>query len=541
VETQSPEIISKKKKSKSRIRDVDQGYEAGSDEEGPEEVASEDIQSEEENPKTLSYYLGAALSRTWGISKRAALYVLWEHPVVSLLSVLTAAPSALNALAKDPSKISKEWWDAMTPLLQAQAVLNAGASLSINTIMNAFFLPTAMEKLKRSLHDAKKSPGQFIIALVEFLLGLGGALAAGAIAYSAFSWLPMGQISASAPALINFIVTWASRYIGVKNVFTRIGNFFNEDVRIQLETADNLNRLNPKYQPLVDNILHNVMDKLTTPTNKTPINGKHHRIKDPSNLTNEDYNAISSKFIKYLTQFAQSHPKLVREKTTAEYAKENAGILLDLTFASFIMGMPAFLTFMEKGWDGIFKIGEFAHADLSKLNVWLERLIGFVPGLASSLMYIDSGTKIRTTLIELAYYLHENPEHIPAALLVLAANGLSGFSPKNLSEGIVNNPHNILDLQPGTPLSTTYIITNAIAGTVVNTNASVTKAFLSGTKDGYNLTVPHLTTYLSKTNDHTVTEETLHKFRLFNRTINPPAPEEAPQPAWDTVMPVSFM
>lgn len=449
-------------------------------------------------------------------AKSVVIYV-WEHPVITGLSIITAAPSALNALAKDPSKIGKEWWDKMPALMRAEAIFYSSASLGINAVMNAFFLPSAWEKLTLSVKSAVTSPAKFIKALVELGFGLGGALAAAAIAYNAFLWMPIGHITAAAPAFISFAVTLASRYIGVKNIFIRVHNFFSKDARAQAETADLLKHINPEHLLEINNILNQVMDKMNTPSDEK------HRIQDPTlPLTKEDLDHIARKFVKRLTDFAKAHPDFVHEKTTSEYAAEYAGVIFDLTFASFILGIPSLLTFTQKGYDGVATIAKFAGTDLSDINIWYKRLIGVVPGLASSALYLDSGTKIRTTLTELAKYLYQHPEKIPAALITLSANGLASFSPKNLAEGIANNPNNIIELSPGIPLSTAYIITNAIAGTLVNTNASVTKAFLQNeNKTAHDMTLPDLTTHLAKVNESLASDPTITKFKLFNQAVHP--------------------
>ncbi|VVC75925.1 hypothetical protein AQUSIP_12260 [Aquicella siphonis] len=451
----------------------------------------------------------ASFTKTLG----GGAYYVVTHPISVGLSVLTAAPPALNSLAmpsgESPEKIGPEWWAAMSTLVKTHSIVNSASSLGINAIMNAFFLPTAWDKFKNSITHTFDSPREFFDNVFSILFGVGGALAAAAIAYSAFLWLPAGAISASVPAVISFVVTLASRYIGVKNVFKRIHHLFNDDAKAQADFAEALEHIKEDYLEEIQSEFDKIIERLFA-----------HRDADTP-LTNADYEQIADELTDVLTRLADAHPDLIKDKTTLEYITKYTGMLFDITFALTLVGVPSYLTFMQKGFDGVNTLAKFAGNDLSGINIWLKRLIGVIPGLASAMLYADSGTKIRTTLTQLACHLYENPKQIPAALAVLGANGFAASGPQNVAAGVLANPDNIIGLTKDTALGSTFVILNAISGGgAVNANASLTKAFLSTNPDAVHVSEKDLAKHLGKVSDTLVSHRVADKFKVFMNKVN---------------------
>lgn len=493
------------KKAKRAAAAQQRDIESGLPDETSPLIAAPTAEVQESSPGFLSQAgtIGLGYIKSMG---SGMLYAV-KHPIVSGLSLLTAAPPALNALTnpsgKTPDQIGQEWWDEMSGGTRAHSVINSASSLSINFIMNAFFLPTAWAKFTTSIKHIFDGPQQFLDNVFSIIFGLGGAVAAAAIAYNAFLWLPAGSISAAVPAGLSFVVTLASRYIGIKNIFKRIHNLFSKDAQNQTEFAEAIEHINEQYLDQVQEKMDNILAEMF----------KDKALDKP--LTPEEFEALAERFTQALSELAEAHPDLIKGKTTGEYITKYAGLLFDLSLAIFVAGIPASLTFTQKGFDGVSTIAKFAGNDISGMDPWLKRLIGLVPGLASGMLYTDYGTKIRGILTDLAKHLYENPKDIPFALLALAANGFSTSGPQNVAAGVLKNPDNIIFMEKDTDLGSTYVILNAVAGGIINGGSSLNKAFLSTNKDAVHVDEKDLAKYLSKVNDHLMSHHVTDQFRLF--------------------------
>ncbi|MBX3708843.1 MAG: hypothetical protein KIT56_10140 [Gammaproteobacteria bacterium] len=467
-------------------------------------LSEDPLPSVEEKKSSWSTWIGNGLVRAGKSTGNGLLYVV-KHPVILLTSFITAAPPALNALAnpsgQGPEEISIEWWNKMSDWVRAHSILNGSASLSINAIMNAFFLPAAWGKFKTNIAHTFDSPRDFIDNTFSIVFGIGGAMAASAIAYNAFLWL--GYISASSAAFISFSVILASRYVGVRNVLKRIYNLFNEDAAAQADFADAINHIDEAYLEEIQKKFDEIIVELFADRDHD------------APLTEKDFEVIADQFVTVLQELAAAHPDLIKNKTTLEYLSKYAGVIFDFSVAITLICIPSYLTFMQKGFDGVNTLAQFGKTDLDVLDPWFKRLIGLIPGLASSMLYADSATRLRTTIVELAQHLYENPKHIPFAFLTLAANGFAASGPQNVAAGVLNNKANIIGIHPKDILGTTFIVTNALGGSIVNVNTSLNKAFMSTNKDAKHVTERDLAKHLSKVNDYLVSPATANKFKLF--------------------------
>jgi len=440
-----------------------------------------------------------------------------KHPITVFLSVITAAPTALNALVVPSGKSLDKFgqaWQEMSGLKRAQSIANGSSAFLVNFIMSALFIPTALSRLQVSFKHMFDSPKDFFDNTFALLFAIGGAIAAGAIAYEALITLPVGgAILAASSAGVSILITFASRYIGAKNAFNRIRNIFDEDVKTQTDFADKLQHVHKDHLKEAQEAFDQIKMQLKNHTPHTPLNPK-----EMERLTFK------------LARFANKHPDFFTEKTTAEYALQYAGMTFELVFALGPLAVPAFVVFMDKGWSAVKTVGIVsAHTNLdTHLNVWAKRGIGIIPGLASALLYTNYGLEFFKTLGDLACYLYQYPKNIPFALGLITANGFAASSMQCVAEHILEDKHNIIGVEKDTLLGDVLIDCTAFGGFVVNTTTTLKKAFFSTPPQLEDLTVNQFARYIKQANEHPLshrTNEKLRSLRLFSPLTITPAPQ----------------
>lgn len=460
------------------------------------------------------------LSWTWrkGI-KPAGLFVT---------ALATSIPNAVNALVAESNANPKEivnpaWWRSLTPGKLALSLSNTSASLVINVIMNMLFFPLAAQSFVKNIKEFKKAPSTNLIAI---LLGLGGAVGAATIAYDAFLWFPgtnAGITIASAAALFNFSVYIATRYVGASKTLQRIASLLDPDHRTQQDFADKLQHLNPAYQHEMQTLFNELRNEhfANLPADKA-LN-----ISQIEDLVEDLATALS--------QMALAHPQLIEDRKLSETFVNGALTLVDLVFAVAAIGTPAYLTFMQAGFKGVNKVSEVTSGQsLNDLNEWAKRGIGFIPGLASGLLYGISALELRTTIVETtkALYQHPTPLHLVGTTILCVANALSNSSMFNVATSIIDDPHNLVFMKRGSTAANIFIGLNATAGVVVNTNTTFKKAFLSSDLTPERLTnIQQLSQYLSKPLDHAIGSETaayLRRLSLFQKDAHVTDVEQVP-------------
>ncbi len=430
-----------------------------------------------------------------------AVYKTTATGIVYSLAASTAAPTALNALAapsgKNPGELGPAWWHDMSNMTRAHSVANGVSSFLINIIMNALFLPTAWKKFRTSIVHIFDSIEEFLDNSFSMILALGGALAAAAIAYNAFLWLPLGALLAIIPAGIAFTITIAQRYVGVKSIFRRVRNLFNKDASTQLELADVLQHIDKQY---LEDIEARFQETLTT-----LLAGRD----GTKPLTEIEFERLLVQLSSIVSEMQERHPDLIQNKTTLEYITRYTGILFDMLFALLVIVPPSFLIYMQKGFDGIDKAKELiTGSPLPSMHVLLKCLIGLDPALVNAIFYGNAALEMRTTTVETAKYLYQNPRSIAFAIPLLIANGFSSGGMQSVATGVVKDEQNLFHLKAGTPAADIVIATMTAGGGVVNTNATLKKAFLSSPQPAAMVTVADMTKRAANTNDQVICSKT---------------------------------
>lgn len=433
-----------------------------------------------------------------------------------IVAAIAASPTAFSALVgpsgQGPEKIGSEWWDAMSIARRILCVACGVSSEAVNTIMNALFIPVAFDKIKASLADIG-IPAQAAKSIAALLLGIGGGIAAGALSYSSFLWLPVAALSVI-PSTIAFAITFAGRFISIKNIFNRISNLLNANVRLQKIFADKLAHIN-------DNRIEEAEAKL-----KTIITQSFPDKNADEPLTEAEYQAVIERLAEQLNAMDDLYDDLIKDTTTTEMLLKYSGLVIDLITAVSIL-TPAFMTFSQKGFDGVNIISKLvAGTPLTDLHPVAKVGIGAAPGLASAMFYTSAGMDFRGNMVEVFKYLYQHPTSIPGALGLLTANAFASFSMSSVAQAVIDKPDNIYHLA-NNAYGTTYLATQTAGGLIVNLNSCVVKAYLTNSEPAaQDLTLAHLAKRTSG-EDHPISDTTAAALRQFN-LFAPKAGENTP-------------
>lgn len=422
-----------------------------------------------------------------------------------IIAAIAASPTAFSALVgpsgQGPEKIGSEWWNAMSIARRILCVACGVSSEAVNTIMNALFIPVAFDKIKASLADIG-IPAQAAKSIAALLLGIGGGIAAGALSYSSFLWLPVAVLSAI-PSTIAFLITFASRFIGIKNIFNRVSNLLNANVRLQKVFADKLAHLN-------DNHLDEAEAKL-----KAIITETFPDKKPDEPLTEAEYQSVIEKLAEQLNAMDDLYDDLIKDTTTTEMLLKYSGLVIDLITAISIL-TPAYMTFSQKGFDGVNIISKLTTGTaLTDLHPAAKAGIGAAPGLASAMFYTSAGMDFRGNMVETFKHLYQHPASIPGALGLFAANAFASFSMSSVAQAVIDKPDNIYNLA-NNAYGTTYLATQTAGGLIVNLNSCVVKAYLNKPEPAAkDVTLAHLAKRTSG-EDHPISDDTATALRQFN-------------------------
>lgn len=423
---------------------------------------------------------------------------IYRNPGSSVLAVAASAPTALNALTAHPADIGAKWWNEMSTLNQAHAITNGISSLTINTVMNAQFMPEAVKKASEVKHTFRSS-ADFIDNTLAIILAIGGAFVSAVIAYNAFLWLPLGVALAFVPAALSFIITLAQRYDGIKSIFRRIRNWFDKDVKTQLELVRDLKHIHPAHKEKIEAEFN---------TAKNDLLKKHKDISQP--FTHEEYEQLMSDMAFILSnQNISTINALITETSSLEWMLDNAAFCFDVLFALLVIAPPALLTFADKGYQGVNLIANLiTHANLPNMNILLKCLIAADPGIASALLYANSALNFRAILLDTLYHLYQYPKMIPFGLLLLAMNVFASESMLNVALGVVNNPDNLTGLKPDTPISIADSRGMQVGALVVNLGSSSKKACPFPLPAARDVTIKQVADYFSQPNEHRICNKT---------------------------------
>jgi len=164
-----------------------------------------------------------------------------NHPIYSLLAILTSAQPAISALmnesGKSPADLGAEWFYDMTPTQRALSIINMTCSFLVNYPVNQAFLMEAWPQVKENLRNTFKSPRDFLNTCYSMLLGGDSGIATGALTFDAFLFflkIGGGYIVPTSVASFAAIISFASRLGGMQRAVKTIRNFMSSDVRQML-------------------------------------------------------------------------------------------------------------------------------------------------------------------------------------------------------------------------------------------------------------------------------------------------------------------
>lgn len=492
---------------------------------GDEETNFDDLPPLAANnePKSFLQILKNFVTDT-GLNTYHGLIWIKSHPLAFLTALITAAPNALFAFTSKPENL-RELLKSMGPGEIAFASTKSAAALIVNAIMNAYFLTTAWGKIKPILSNLFEkvkhmpdSPRAFMAGLLElflafiiFSLALSAAIGAGALSFASFAWTMM--YVAALPALISLVVNFASRFVGVKNIFIKLNHLGSNEVKTQRALADAVNHIN-----------------LSTPNHERRLQWGFDRIKarvkqnqlrnhpDDYELKDRDLEPIYIELAKMISTYHTSHEDFLLDTTNKEillnYLLSTVEVLTVGT-SLVILALPYSLSFLQKGYDGVniivrllehaFGLSEDGLTNLpgaGKIGVGVPTLIATFLLCASTL--IDG----RLGLKRLLHHLYENPQDLLTVGVLGIANGLAAFSPRGVGESVVNNPNNLMHLKHDR-LGSTYITANMLMGGFINFMYSTGKVVPSNftLKD---LTLEAVRNRLEDPTNHCISKDTAY-------------------------------
>ena len=402
------------------------------------------------------------------------LYHFVRHPIAGILAVATSAPNAVNAILgttnTPPENASFSWWYGLTGGEKTHAIFNGFASFLLNIIMNINFLSSTWIGLKEAYATCCRSIKSFAGNLGLIFISMIASITVGAIGYNAFLWLPAGTVTASIPAALSFVITFATGYVTLRNFVKKIKHARDEDVRFQNDLKDRLQRIKVEYLQDVNEFLRDqhTKEKLTQYYQTTDENEK-------STLALELQDTLTKLFEQKLTELSNTCAQIIRDKSSTEVAKEYAGFVFDLVVAAMMIA-PTFMTLTE---NAFFGISFLSGRKLDHLAKGAKIAIAALPGLLSALYYGLMGYDFRRTMVEFVQQLYHHPSELPGALAFLTLNGLSSSGFQDLSATIIahDNIFSIPDITTSTGRA--FVAFNALSGGLANTTMTVRSVYLN--------------------------------------------------------------
>lgn len=392
-----------------------------------------------------------------------------DHYIADAIALLGAIPGGINAFcmftAIDPKYLA-EGIAKMTGGEMALSIFNAFCSISVNTVMNAWFLVGLKDDLTKSFNMFKDSIDGKIAVPLAIIIGLSAFVAAGAIGYSASLWLPAGEISALLPGALNASMTFVSRFNGLIRIIQRITSgikdFFNNDKRLQRDAIHMLRHLSDKTQTELNDFLK---DKNINEDTIDALFNKLDEITFRMNASDDENSPFVGCNSASWSDFA-------------DYMKLAFKVLFASTITYFI-----FPTFDQKGFDGL----NVLVSKLSKLGgneVTLDHLsngqkigAGALPGSASAFFFWFHMFDLPDVVSKAFAHLKDHHEDIFHAMAVLVASVFSGSSMYNIAGNIAKKPDNLFGDSVTSLFSQIKMWANGVGGTLVNEKVIANKMY----------------------------------------------------------------
>lgn len=184
----------------------------------------------------------SSIQRGWQFAK--------ENPAWLVLAFLTTLPGGVNAFCMAANTDPKDFLKTINSIPYDTlmfATFNAMCSIGVNWDMNARFLPDAWIKLKNSMRAFLKSCGQRMSNSLALGIGVAALISAFSIAYDAWSFLPLGLVTALLPAILNATFNFATRYLGAFNIFDMVAGIVDKKQQMTKKCIEKLQSLKQEY------------------------------------------------------------------------------------------------------------------------------------------------------------------------------------------------------------------------------------------------------------------------------------------------------
>lgn len=145
--------------------------------------------------------------------------------VFLLIGGLTAIPGAINAFC-NPTGIDPKNLVTAVQLMSFEQLMSSlwsmWSNLAPNAVMNCEFFVNLKKDFKKVKDVWQSGIAGKLSIVAAVVTGVSAALAAGSIGYSAFLFLPAGEVTALIPAALNATITFISRFNGLLNLINQV-------------------------------------------------------------------------------------------------------------------------------------------------------------------------------------------------------------------------------------------------------------------------------------------------------------------------------
>jgi len=398
-------------------------------------------------------------------------------------SIVTALPSTMYAVmfpsGEKVSELSAAWWQSMSTSNKFFSAVTGFAALATNSLTNAKYLSDATYKIKNDLVLCYSDPLTFFKTNLYLLLAASAALSAATLSYDAF--IELDLTLAICMALFQLLAYGARRYAGTSSFFERFYNTFNEDAQFQNELLEQLERIDTKHYPLIDQLLREMKETEITENNAAIliqiIYNRALEIKK-KNESEEDFNF-----------------SLFKPITAQTWLTNNIANIFDFTMSA-TLAYSYYMLNGQKGYDGINIITKMISGknQLDGLNDSSKQLIAFLPGIASSMQVAINGLDFRTIYFSVYKKIKERPILAINAMILIASSALAATAMATAAKGVISQ-NNLYNINEGTLYGSLFVTFNWLGNFCILGNASIQQAMLH---EEANISLNNLISYLKK-------------------------------------------
>lgn len=414
--------------------------------------------------------------------------------------------ATINESGKLPAQVGASlpnWWNDMSTRQQFDSVLNGTCSLGINFLFAMESIPAAAHKFRVNVLKANQTSGEKFENALTVIMAASAAIAAAAIAHSSFGWTDDAIDNPAIDYIVTgttFFTNLTTRYVGLRSLINRVRDANDIDAIAKRKFIKDLELIHEDYVNEVNGYIKTAVEESGGELNQEAIKLFAEKLKTELAL-NPNLLKEPNKIIELLL-----------------YPWEGLKISLAV-----VVGAAAWLTFTQKGFDGINKL---YNESLNNLDRLYKGLIGAVPGLTHASLYT-------VNMYDFPQVTYDTIKHVikyPRSLLDISSIGLfialgianyyASASMQSVSEGIEKDSDHIFNfLVVDTFIGVLDTLVNRLGGGVTNTNSSYRSTFVPNIKDPK----IHDVTSLLKTcgHDKPIPSETLAAMRSFSQFAHP--------------------